>query len=169
MTIHSTGQYSVAVYLQREELAEDGGAVPEPDSEWTRKLALSVMDELGIHSKGKLEIEAFAGQGGLMLFAALHPEDQWETAFFTFDSLEAVITLAQALKKSPPAKTKLTYIENRYVLTLCSPPDESVRQCLIASDFGNRLYRLPLYDRFLCEHGKTVLADHAVQQLLKVI
>lgn len=169
MTIHNTGQYSVAVFLQPEELEKEGQGIREPDDEWTRKLALSVMDDLGIHSRGKLEIEAFAGHGGLMVFAALRPEDQWETLFFSFDSLESVLTLAAGLNGPLPARSTLTYIGNRYILSISSPAQECTRFGYVAGEFGRRLYRPAAYARHLSEHGVTVSASTALQDLTKVI
>jgi len=166
MVVHTTGPYSIAVHLPPEEIEKKGKI--EIDDEWARRLALGVMDEFGIGAQGKVEIEAFAGRGGLMIFAALCPESRWETLFFCFDRLEDVLELSERLRPRIPPKSTLTYIDGEYILSLTAPPEEIIRLGLLAGEFGRRLFRPGSFARFLAEHGREVIARTALRDLLKV-
>jgi len=165
MTIQSTGPNSLVVLLPPWELAKEAAA-PEPAGDaWARHLALHVMEEYGIGTDGVVEIEAFTGQGGLMIFVALRPEAQYETLYYQFDNLEDILQLSRRLLICPPRKSSLTYIEKKYVLSLSAPPREAVRLGYVAGEFGRRLYRPAGYGRYLAEHGKAVVQEDAVEKL----
>lgn len=161
MTVHNTGRYSVALYLQPEEL-ETGSNI---DDEWARKLALSVLDDMGVPLDGTLEIEAFTGHGGLMVFAALHPESEWETVFISFADLDGAIDYSAAVMARPPQRSNLFQMDGQYILAMSAPPDGLTPIVLMAGEFGRRLLRPAAYLRFLREHGQTVLDGCAVQAL----
>ena len=167
MTAHSTGPYSIAIHLPPEELAGNGSC--HIDDEWTRQLTLGIMEEFEINVVGQLEIEVFTGIGGLMIFAALHPESRWKTLFFSFERLEEVLELSERLNLLPPPKSILTYIKGSYILSLSAPPEEIVRLDLLAGEFGHRLYHPTGFSRHLDEHGKRITGPAAVQDLFKVI
>ena len=167
MNVHCTGPYSLIVLLAPGELAR--GQTPRAvDDAWTRKLALRAMTEYGIGTDGVVEIEAFTGQGGLMIFAALHPEHQYDTLFYQFDSLEDLLQLSGRLRRQPPRKSALTYIDGQYVLSLSALPREAVRLSYVAGEFGRRLYRPAGFSRYLSEHGKVLSRETAVQDLASI-
>jgi hypothetical protein len=165
LTVHKTGRYSVAVYVKPDELAREGQEPNAVDNEWTRRLAAGALDSRGLSAGGRMEIEAFTGRGGLIVFAALYPECQWEMLFYALDGIEEAIALAAQLHSLSPPSSSLHYIEGAYVLSLSAPPEQLVRLGYRAGEFARRLHRPVGYVRFLREHGKTVLCGTAVDEL----
>ncbi|MDR3206807.1 MAG: adaptor protein MecA [Oscillospiraceae bacterium] len=165
MTVHRTGRYSVAVFVKPDELAREGQEPDAVDNEWTRRLAAGALDSRGLRAGGRMEIEAFTGRGGLIVFAALYPESQWESLFYALDGIEEAIAMAVRLEPLAPLSSSLYYIDGAYVLSLSAPPEALIRLGYLAGEFGRRLYRPAAYVRFLREHGKTVLQGAAVPSL----
>jgi hypothetical protein len=69
MTVHQPGHNAIALYIGPEELRNWTGGAGELDERRAKTLALSAMRKLGLPVRGSLEIEAYAGRAGLMLFA----------------------------------------------------------------------------------------------------
>ena len=168
MTVHSTGPYSLIMHLAPGELAPKGRTPLAADDAWTRRVALHAMEANGIGTDGVVEIEAFNGQGGLMIFAALRPEHQQETLFYQFDCLEDLLRLSVRFRRNPPRKSTLTYIDGKYVLSLSAQSREAVRLSYAAGEFGRRLYRPAVFARYLSEHGKVLMRETAAQELTRV-
>ena len=168
MMIHSTGPYSLVVLLPQRELPLRGQRPELSDDAWTRRLALNAMEKAGIGTDGVVEVEAFCGQGGMMIFASLRSDTRYDTLYYQFDSLEDVLQLSGRLRRDPPRKSDLTYINEKYILSLSAPAKEAVRLSYVAGEFGRRLYRPAGFARYLSEHGKTVIAGTAVQKLAEI-
>jgi len=77
-----------------------------------------------------MEIEAFPECCGVLVFARIRPEGP---VWFTFDSVEGVLSAAVALRHAPPEST-LWWREGRYWLSL-TPTDPTA--AAVCAEFGS--------------------------------
>ena len=92
MTIHTIGPTRVVVYFTPAELRDRGCTAETLDEERAAPLVRRALREEGIAAEGKMEIDAFPSDCGLLLFVHLTPPGrQW----FSFGGLEELLAAAQ--------------------------------------------------------------------------
>ena len=171
MEIHPMGHNGVAIYIDTDELAEYGCAERELDERRARQFALAALRTLGLHTGGGMEIEAYTGADGVMVFAVLAETDGMKgqpsgsgaetdtVAFFTFaqtdDALDALSALLQNV--SPPQYT-LCILDGIPVLTVQGSQNTIARISLPLAEYGCRRQYPPEYLLFLREHAKQIRA-----------
>ena len=164
MQVHTTDRHHVAFFLSHEELSTYGLDESQVDGVWTRQITLRLLRDIGVSVDGVLEIEAFPGQSGLMVFASLSPESALETAYYLFDSFDHV-TACCALLRAPPRQSLLAIHKGQYLLAVSDIAAISARIGHVASEFGRPLYLPHAFVRFLREQKAVVIPEQAVQRL----
>ena len=158
MDIISLNADAAAIFIDAREL-DDAGLTPQQlECESASRLVDCVLGDSGLALDGALEIEAFAGSGGVMLFARAI---QASRVFCLFDDLESLCAAAVSL---PQGTGSLCYIEGRWCLIL--------RGCErffsgMLSEFSCLEVRSAAYEDYLAEHGALVFPARATERLLE--
>jgi hypothetical protein len=108
MTVHQVGTDSVALTLGCDELGQSWEHFG-PDE--ARRWVLNAFAELGLPTQTKLQIEAFAGSGGIMLLA----KAVWPRHYYLFNSFEDVLDCASVLHTTTIQNDLYCY-EGQYIL-----------------------------------------------------
>ncbi len=154
MTVQRISGTSVALYLTPEDLKDHGGDRESLDVSWTAGVIRRYLDRGGGRTEGKLEIEAFPCDGGLLLLANIRPPDP---VFLGFSDFENVLCAA---RERPERAGSLFYADGQYILAL---PEGPAARAL--TEFGVRLERPPGYEAWLREHGRPILSEGALARL----
>ena len=104
MTIQPIGSAGVALYLTPAGLTLERAA----------DLARSAFRQSGMEPEGPLEIEAYPGACGVLVFARVHMQPR---AWFSFGSLDAAAAAARTLP-APPPDAALLWWDGRWWLSL---------------------------------------------------
>ena len=159
MTIHTIGPTRVVVYFTPAELRDRGCTAETLDEERAAPLVRRALREEGIAAEGKMEIDAFPSDCGLLLFVHLTPPGrQW----FSFGGLEELRAAARG-GGAPPEDAALCWYGDRWWLSL--PPEER-RWGHILSEFGRPERDRPALDAALAEHGAVIFHQQAFSRLL---
>ncbi len=158
MTVHNVGSRNVALYIEENEMEAMGLSEQSLSRDRARALAMSAFDRLGLKVDGEMEIEAFTGSGGVMVFAAVYPRQNLEPLFFSFPGLEPLL---DALRVAPelPSDASVFRLEEDYILFLRLAPCDFMRLALVFSEYARRLFRPAEYALFLAEHGRLIADD----------
>lgn len=159
MTIQPIGAESMALYLTPADLRKHGLTPEGITQEVALNLTRGAFAQAGIPVEGPVEIEAYPDLWGVLVFARLQPPKQ---AWFTFDSLEALLTAARSLGPLCP-DASLLWCDGAYWLSL--PAAEEQALCRL-SEFGVQTQPAPYLDARLSEHGKTLIPGGALRLLL---
>ena len=159
MTIHTIGPTRVVVYFTPAELRDRGCTAETLDEELAAPLVRRALREEGIAAEGKMEIDAFPSDCGLLLFVHLTPPGrQW----FSFGGLEELLAAARG-GGVPPEDAVLCWYGDRWWLSL--PPEEK-RWGHILSEFGRPERERPALDAALREYGAVIFPQRAFSRLL---
>ena len=92
MTIQPISDASVALYITPADLKEHGLTPAALTLEGALSLARDAFREAGIELAGPVEIEAYPGSCGVLVFARVRPP---ERSWFSFGGLESLIFLVR--------------------------------------------------------------------------
>lgn len=159
MTIQSIGAASVALYLTTADLKEHGLTPEDLSPERALELTRSACGEAGIDLDGSIEIEAYPGGCGVLVFAHIRPPQCY---WFSFDSLDALLAAARILPDAPEAAA-LIWWEGRWWLSL---PGEAQQCANILSEFGHTHDRPDRLTPRLEEYGDPVFSSRALCEIL---
>lgn len=113
MMIEPIGKGSIALHLEKHELADICSDSGELDLQAAQKLVVSAFAGCGLSAKGSLELETYCGAGGALMFARILGKEQ---ELYFFKSFEDVIALGKLVARPKP-KAALTYYQGEYVMT----------------------------------------------------
>ncbi len=157
MTVQKISGTSVALYLTPEDLKDHGGDGETLDVSWTTGVIRQYLNRGGVRAEGKLEIEAFPCDSGVLLLASLCPPDP---VFLGFSDFESVLCAARG---RPESAGSLFYAEGQYILTL---PEGPAARAL--TEFGVRLERPSGYEAWLREHARVILPEGGLARLAEI-
>lgn len=156
MATESITESAVAIYLEETELQELGLHIPVSARE-ARALISDVMRKGGRQPWGKMEVDMFTYDDSVLLLA--RPSGK-AVSCFVFDDLEAL--LGAALSLSAAAQSTLIWLDGSYYLFF--GPGETC-QAPALYEFGQRQSCDDGSFAHIAEHGKVLLANHAVSEL----
>lgn len=155
MATESITESAVAIYLEETELRELGLHIPVSAKD-AKDLISSAMRNRGWQPWGKMEVDMFTYDDSVLLLA--RPSGK-AVDCFAFDDLEALLGAALSL---PEALSTLIWLDGRYYLFF-GPGDAAHAAPLF--EFGERLRCDDGSFAHMAEHGKVLLAGHAVGDL----
>lgn len=155
MATESITESAVAIYLDVEELRELGLHIPVSAKD-AKALISSAMRKGGWQPWGKMEVDMFTYDDSVLLLA--RPSGKLADCF-AFDDLEALLGAAMNL---PETLSTLIWLDGRYYLFF-GPGDAGHAAPLF--EFGQHLRCDDGNFAHMAEHGKVLLADHAVRDL----
>lgn len=120
MTVERIGDKRIALYISGDEL---DSLIPDDGQfnlQTAQELAEKAFSHWGEGISGSLELEAFAGSGGVLLFARLIDN---EVFAYTYDSFEHILQASRLLHGSPPQAELYTYNQYYMVLSDTELPD----------------------------------------------
>lgn len=137
----------MALFIDRASVARMG--YNSFEHETARLLARRELEEAGLLSQNTLEIEAFEGEAGWMIFAYAGEKPARET-YFCFSQADALL---DALAFPREGLTVHIFSDStRFILYLTARENEVFeRACAHLSEFGRRFEALPLFLRHLKE------------------
>lgn len=154
MLVHKSGAHSVAVYIETRELEHYVGEGQELGEPQARELAINAMRELGLAVTGALEIEAFTGAAGAMVFALLNPQEEEAAAFFSFDSIDGALDAMLMLRDTRSrCEARLFMPDGWPILALRGTQSAVGYISNLLCEFGYRRNHPPEYQLFLHEHS----------------
>lgn len=156
MATESITESAVAIYLEETELQELGLHIPVSARE-ARALISDVMRKGGRQPWGKMEVDMFTYDDSVLLLA--RPSGK-AVSCFVFDDLESL--LGAALSLSAAAQSTLIWLDGRYYLFF--GPGETC-QAPALYEFGQRQSCDDGSFAHIAEHGKVLMAGHAVSEL----
>lgn len=159
MTIHPIGADSVALYLTPTDLKEYGFTPEDLSPEQALELTRSACGEAGIDLAGSIEIEAYPGGCGILVFAQIKPQPY---IWFSFECLDSLLAAARVLPDAP-AETRLFWCAERWWLSL---PGSAGHCANILSEFGQSCRQFPHMDARIAEYGAAIFLSHALDQIL---
>lgn len=112
MTVEHIGNRRIALYITDDELDSIIPADGQFNLKTAQQLAEKAFSRWGEDVSGSLELEAFAGLGGVLLFARLIDD---EVFAYTYESFEEVIQAARLLDGAVPW-AELFYYMDRYII-----------------------------------------------------
>lgn len=136
MTIERVEDGGAALYITAEELALWGMSPATLSAGEAEVLARQALECPG--GSGELRLDAFVGEGGVLIFARFSP---WEPCRFSFPDSDSLLGAVEALGADEP-EGELVWRAGRYYLTV---PSHS-RRAAILSEFGRREPALPQGD-----------------------
>ena len=154
MTVQRIGGTGVALYLTPEDLEDHGGDRETLDVSWTTDVIRQYLNRGGVRMEGKLEIEAFPCDSGVLLLASVCPP---EPVFLGFPDFESVLCAARG---RPEPTGRLFYADGQYILTLPEGPAARAMK-----ELGVWLERPSGFEAWLREHGRVILPDGALAHL----
>lgn len=159
MTIHPIGTSSIALYLTPSDLEERGFTGDTFSDEAALTLTRALCQEAGICLEGTLEVDAYPGGDGLLVFAYVRPSRQ---VWFVFDSMQTLCAAARSLPTLPQAAALFCW-KDAWWLSL--PGSE---RCAIhmLSEYGAPLSSTPFREGQLAEYGRPIFDRQALEQLL---
>ncbi len=158
MTIHPIGGASVALYITPAELKARGVRPEELSGPQAEALARQACAAAGLSLPRELEIEAFPGQSGLLLFARARRSPR---IWYSFQELEPLLSAALALREAPEG-CALYWCGGRW--WLCLEDGEGASAALLA-EFGRRERERPHLAAHLAEFGRTIFPTRALGEL----
>ena len=159
MTIQPIGNASVALYITPADLAEYGYTPAGLTLAQALVLTRAACADAGIVLEGTVEIEAYPGGCGILVFAHASPPRR---CWFSFDSLPVLLSAARALPH-PPEEAALFWWEDAWWLSL---PGEQVHAVNLLSEFGTPCRTRPFFDARVEEYGMSVFPSRALHHLL---
>ena len=159
MTIQPIGSAGVALYLTPADLREHGLTPAGLTLERAADLARSAFRQSGMEPEGPLEIEAYPGACGVLVFARVHMPPR---AWFSFGSLAAAAAAARTLP-APPPDAALLWWDGRWWLSLAAEERGAAARL---SEFGRCETARPWLEASLAEHGRPVWERDALARLL---
>lgn len=144
MTIHTTGENGLTLFLDAEDLAQLGNV--EFNENTARKLVKTTLKEMGI-STGAVEISAFFGKGGAMVVALLGEKSRQQWCFYKLTDSDALLDV---WKLSEGIERRYFKLDNAHYIAF--PEDEEPTEM---SEFGKRIYRPQAFLSYLEEHAET--------------
>jgi adapter protein MecA 1/2 len=96
------------------------------------------------------------------------PLPKTHSSLFRFENIEDVISLARLLRRVFIGKSSLYAYGGAYYLALFKSRTTMPgygRACLLASEFGSRVFRASINETFLAEHGRAVVLHKAAETL----
>ena len=158
MTIQQINPASIAVYLSPEDLETHGYQADELTVQQALHLMRTACRKLGFVPAGIVEIEAFPGACGVLVFARLHAQPP---ALFRFPDLETLLSAIPSLP-TPYPSAALTYWDHAYYLSF---PTQNPSYHSILSEFGKPLQATDTLIAYLNEHGQCIAKQEALEQL----
>ena len=159
MTIHPIGTSSIALYLSPSDLEERGLTGDTFSDKAALTLTRALCREAGICLEGTLEVDAYPGGDGLLVFAYVRPPRQ---IWFIFDSLPTLCAAARSLPALPPSAA-LFWWKDAWWLSLAGTERCAIH---ILSEYGTSLPSTPFREGQLAEYGRPVFDRQALEQLL---
>lgn len=159
MNIHPIGTASIALFLSPADLEEHGLTPETLSTQRALELTRRACRQAGLALEGDVEIEAYPGGCGILVFAHASPPRR---CWFSFDSLPALLSAARALPH-PPEEAALFWWEDAWWLSL---PGEQVHAVNILSEFGTPCRARPFFDARVEEYGMSVFPSRALHHLL---
>lgn len=143
MTIHTTGENGLTLFLDAEDLAQLGNV--EFNENTARKLVKTTLKEMGI-STGAVEISAFFGKGGAMVVALLGEKSRQQWCFYKLTDSDALLDV---WKLSEGIERRYFKLDDAHYIAF--PEDEEPSEM---SEFGKRIYRPQAFLSYLEEHAE---------------
>lgn len=149
----------LVVFYRSEELASPPSCVNE---EAACRLCRAAIKKAGLPPYGRLKIDAYIRESGILLFTELLGS---LPLLFRFHSLENTIGAAHALHQVCAPPSILVYYEGDYYLGIFAR--EETPSFLTLREFGDVV--LDAADRLavLCARGTVLFPEHAVSSLVK--
>lgn len=159
MTIQPISDASVALYITPADLKEHGLTPAALTLEGALSLARDAFREAGIELAGPVEIEAYPGSCGVLVFARVRPRSR---SWFSFGGLESLAAAARALPEPRP-DAALLWWDDRWWLSLEAGAAGAAARL---SEFGRAESSRPHLEASLAEHGRPVWRRDALNALL---
>lgn len=159
MTIQPIGSGSAALYITPADLKERGLTPAGLTLEQALELTRAAFRQAGLTLEGGVEIEAYPGSCGVLVFARVRtPERVW----FSFGCLEDLTAAARALSRPLPDGALLWWAE-RWWLSLPAGAEQAAARL---SEFGRCESHRPHLEASLAEHGQIIFPADALDGLL---
>jgi negative regulator of genetic competence, sporulation and motility len=151
MTIQPINEFDVALFIGRKDLEQRGLSPEILNMKDAKKLAHEAFNDAGIEVDGSLEIEAFAAESGVLVFARrLSPVP----AVFVFPDFETLLEAVEALG-DPGETASITYLDGWWYASIAA----NNRSAQLLGEYGERLECGAAFAAHLKEHGDTVLNE----------
>ncbi|WP_202621068.1 adaptor protein MecA [Pseudoflavonifractor sp. 524-17] len=160
MTIQPIGTTSIALYLTPADLRQHGLSPEDLPLDRALELTRSACGEAGIELDGVLEIDAYPGSCGVLVFARVRPPSR---RWFSFCSFEDLLAAAHA-RPGPPEESALFWWEDGWWLSLSSEAEQWIG---LLGEFGSPAPSAPYLDARITEYGAAVLPKDALAQLAR--
>ena len=160
MTIQPIGSTSAALYITPADLRERGLTPEGLTLERALELTRDALAQEGLALEGAIEIEAYPGACGVLVFARVRPP---ERLWYSFGGLEPLLAAARSLPEPRP-DAALFWWEGRWWLSLPAGAEQPANRL---SEFGRLERTGPLQAARLAEHGRPVLDRDALGTLLE--
>lgn len=149
MLITPINKESLALFIETVEIGSEFGP------EMAKLLAKAAFNELGLRADGTMELEAYPGNTGVLLFARLVAEE-----VYRFEELDDLLAAVTEIPPPFPA-SKLTYYGGRYYLTVNGLFDA-------LTEFAEHRSGSSLLAAFLAEHGRVLSSPEALSFLNEI-
>ena len=159
MTIQPISDASVALYITPADLKEHGLTPAALTLEGALSLARDAFREAGIELAGPVEIEAYPGTCGVLVFARVRPRSR---AWFSFGGLENLAAAARAQPEPRPAPPRGWGGARGGGSRAAGAAGAAAR----LSEFGRAESSRPHLEASLAEHGRPVWRRDALNALL---
>ena len=143
MTIHTTGENGLTLFLDADDLAQLGNI--ELNENTARKLVKTTLKEMGI-STGAVEISAFFGKGGAMVVALLGDKNRRQWCFYKLNDSDALLDV---WRLSEGYERRYFRLKDAHYIAF---PENGEPAAM--SEFGKRLYRPQGFLSYLEEHAE---------------
>lgn len=153
MTIHNISPDSVAMFIGSGELEQEGLDVLSLDIESAAKFAREAFLKAGIAVSPGMEIDAFAGDCGILVFAQLVRNLPVFYRFFDFENLLSAASAAES-----GITGRLYLLDGAWWLCVTGGWEHSA----IFSEFGERVPRDAAFSAVLRERGTCVFEEQAI-------
>ncbi len=148
MTIQPINEYDIALFIGKTDLEERGLSCDALSMSDAQKMAREAFVSAGLECGKNLEIEAYASNCGVLVFARkAHPV----TRVWVFSSFEEFIDALCALGE-PGCKASVVHYEGKWYISTCSDFAADV-----LDEYAQRCERGMLFSEHLREHGVLVL------------
>ena len=159
MTIQPIGSGSAALYITPADLKERGLTPAGLTLEQALELTRAAFRQAGLALEGAIEIEAYPGSCGVLVFARIRA---MERVWLSFGCLEELTAGARTLPPPLPDGALLWW-RGRWWLSLPAGADQAAARL---SEFGRCESHRPHLEASLVEHGQMIFPADAVNGLL---
>lgn len=149
----------LVVFYRREELAAPPSCVNEQTA---TRLCRAAMKQAGLSPHGRLKIDAYIRENGILLFTELISTTP---QLFRFHSLENTIGAAHALHQVCAPPSVLIYDRGDYYLAVFAR--EETPSLLTLHEFGDIVPDAAEQLPALCRSGTVLFPEHAIPSLVK--